>query len=179
MQELILYRNINSCVSQSALKKMSSHLWYLNEELTPLSLFDDSLSVSVKEKMVEAMKNRESSIVGCKRYIVTNNQVELLSNQDVSEFASKKSVLLFKKFNLPYDFLDEDIQLWDGNDSFKECSAFFGKLKVRNDAAERGVSLLEQYNKCLTRDEEQFQYLLQVVREHRRHYASCHKKILK
>lgn len=79
---------------------------------------------------------------------------------------------------MPYDFLDEDVELWSNSESFKECSEFFKKLKVTNDVAERGVSLLEEYNECLTKDEEQFQYLLQIVREHRKRYPNCNKKTL-
>ena len=40
-------------------------------------------------------------------------------------------------------------------------------LKVANDNAERGVALIETYNCLLTKDEEQKQYLLQVVQNHR------------
>jgi len=38
-------------------------------------------------------------------------------------------------------------------------------LKVVNDTAERGVKLIQDFNSCLTKDEEQRQYLLQVVSE--------------
>ena len=41
------------------------------------------------------------------------------------------------------------------------------ELKVVNDAAERGVALIQAYSGSLTRDEEQLQYLLQVVAAHR------------
>ena len=41
------------------------------------------------------------------------------------------------------------------------------ELKVVNDAAERGVALIQAYSGSLTRDEEQLQYLLQVVAPHR------------
>ena len=41
-------------------------------------------------------------------------------------------------------------------------------LKVVNDTAQRGVALIQAYcSGSLTRDEEQLQYLLQVVAAHR------------
>ena len=40
-------------------------------------------------------------------------------------------------------------------------------LKVVNDTAERGVALIQEFNADLTRNEEQKQYLLQVVAGHR------------
>ncbi|CAD6211110.1 GSCOCG00012795001-RA-CDS, partial [Cotesia congregata] len=56
---------------------------------------------------------------------------------------------------------------WCRNDSYKKCSEYFNTLKVTNDVAERGVALIEEYNNYLTKDEQQLQYLLQVVGEHR------------
>ena len=41
------------------------------------------------------------------------------------------------------------------------------KLNVVNDTAKRGVALIQAYSGSLTRDEEQLQYLLQVVAAHR------------
>ena len=47
-----------------------------------------------------------------------------------------------------------------------------------NDNAERGVALVQSYNRLLTKDEEQLQFLLQVVSEHRRVYPDTLKKKL-
>ena len=43
--------------------------------------------------------------------------------------------------------------------------------RVVNDQAERGVALIEEFSGHLTKDEEQLQFLLQVVQEHRRAYC--------
>ena len=48
-------------------------------------------------------------------------------------------------------------------------------LKVVNDMAERGVKLIQDYNTILTKDEEQKQFLLQVIQEHRRMYPDSKK----
>lgn len=96
----------------------------------------------------------------------------------MSDFVSKQSLKLFNKFDLPYDFLDVDVLMWPDKESYRENLEFFKKFKVVNDVAERGVALVEEYNRCLTKDEEQFLYLLQVVKEHRRKYPNCDKKTL-
>ncbi|GBP18811.1 hypothetical protein EVAR_93239_1 [Eumeta japonica] len=70
---------------------------------------------------------------------------------------------MFELFDLSYDFLDEDVSLWPENQNFLENLEYFKKLQVVNDVAERGVALIEQYNRCLTKDEEQLQYLLQAA----------------
>jgi len=51
-------------------------------------------------------------------------------------------------------------------------------VKVVNDSAERGVALIEEYNSIITRKENQKQYLLQVVQDHRRKFPDCKKELL-
>jgi len=41
-------------------------------------------------------------------------------------------------------------------------------LRVVNDTAERGVKLFEEYNSLLTNDEEEKQFILQVVEANRK-----------
>ena len=48
-------------------------------------------------------------------------------------------------------------------------------LKVVNDTAERGVKLIQDYNSILTNDEDQKQYLLQVVQQQRRNFPDASK----
>jgi hypothetical protein len=44
-----------------------------------------------------------------------------------------------------------------------------------NDAAERGVKLIQEYGDILTKDEKQTQYMLQIVSEHRKKYPDATK----
>lgn len=44
-----------------------------------------------------------------------------------------------------------------------------------NDFAERGVALIQEYNQILTKDEQQCQYLLQVVEWHRCQFPDAKK----
>ncbi|GBN30791.1 hypothetical protein AVEN_68151-1 [Araneus ventricosus] len=46
------YKRIDETVSGAALKKFILHLWYLSEELSALSLFDEAVDVQVKLKIV-------------------------------------------------------------------------------------------------------------------------------
>lgn len=48
-----------------------------------------------------------------------------------------------------------------------------------NDVAERGVALIQQFNTTITHDEEQKQYLLQIVESHRKKFKNCNKSTLK
>lgn len=51
-------------------------------------------------------------------------------------------------------------------------------MRVVNDIAERGVALIEEYNKLITINEEQKQYLLLVVKQHRQKYPNTKKSTL-
>jgi len=51
-------------------------------------------------------------------------------------------------------------------------------LKVVNDAAERGVALIQAFNGVLTSPEEQKQFLLQVVEKHSCDFPNCNKSTL-
>lgn len=128
--------------------------------------------------MVLAIKTRQNFALLNQRYQMQKNDLKLFLKKDLSDFVSQNSLELFKKFDLPYEFLDADILTWASDDSYKECLNFFKTLKVTNDVAERGVALIEEYNNCLTKDETQLQYLLQTVRDHRQKYPSCNKKNL-
>ena len=51
-------------------------------------------------------------------------------------------------------------------------------MRVTNDIAERGVALMEEYTKVLTKDEEQKQFLLQVVKHYRQVFPDRKKETL-
>ncbi|CAH0546718.1 unnamed protein product [Brassicogethes aeneus] len=97
---------------------MTSHLWYLNDEI--LSLFDDTVPIDMKKKIVKAVKIRDGIDSKVKRFEVDHKNINSIIQKDLSDFVSQKSLNLFKIFDLPYDFLDVDIELWTSNESYKE-----------------------------------------------------------
>ncbi|GBN10564.1 hypothetical protein AVEN_102257-1 [Araneus ventricosus] len=69
--------------------------------------------------------------------------------------------------------------LWDRDDSYLKTQEIFQNLRVVNDTAERGVKLMQDFNGLLTVEEEQKQFLLQCVEDHRKQYPECKKTTLK
>ena len=49
------------------------------------------------------------------------------------------------------------------------------KMKVVNDTAEQGISLIQLYNSSITYNEEQKQFLLQLVAAHRKKISTASK----
>ena len=62
--------------------------------------------------------------------------------------------------------------MWDKNEDFQKGLNIVNNLHVTNDTAERGVKLMEEYNMVLTKNEDQKQYVLQVIDDYRRKYPN-------
>ena len=65
------------------------------------------------------------------------------------------------------------ILLFDPNVSIKMKTRMVCTLE---EPGERGVALMDEYNKLLTNNEEQKQFLLLIVKEYRRRYLDRSKK---
>ena len=64
--------------------------------------------------------------------------------------------------------LATDPCIWNALETYKKGLIRIKGLQVINDCAECGVGLISQYNEILTKNEEQRQYLLKVVQQHRK-----------
>ena len=69
-----------------------------------------------------------------------------------------------------------DLYEWIDNNDYKLCREILLNLRVVNDAAEREISTTQIYNRILTRNEEQFQYLLRNVCQNRKSVVAVKKK---
>ena len=58
---------MDALVGKSAWKAFSNHLWYLVEEIMPLSLFSDAVTNKEKEEIVEKLKSYEDASSFCSR----------------------------------------------------------------------------------------------------------------
>ena len=84
----------------------------------------------------------------------------------------------FNITGLSSQFLELDVEQWDDDNEYKSVKATVCSLKVINDIAERGVALMDEFNKLITNDEEQKQYLLLVVQRYRQKYPDRNKSTL-
>ena len=154
---------------------MARHLWYLSEELVGLSLFDDDVMPSIKEKMAQAILQLMEKETPMKKASVS---LDIITSKTLADFASSNSCLLFRKLNLPYSFLYHPVAQWNENKDFKISKDFCKSLAVTNRHAERSVALVQNFSGHLTKEEEQLQYLLQVVSQHRKDFSKPLKSAL-
>jgi len=155
----------------AALKKLCGQLWYLNEELVAFAFFDRDIDTAEKRAMVKALQHQGTEDPP-KRVTVDQSSI---SNKHLHDFVTQNTKNFFHILSIDDDFLTVDPELWASNNSYLEAEAVVKELSIVNDTAERGVALMQDYNSLLTKDEDQIQYALQVVREHRSKFPNSKK----
>jgi len=91
---------------------------------------------------------------------------------------TNQTIYLFEALKTETNFLRTDPSTWDTNKEFLSGKKTVESLKVVNDIAKRVVSLISSFNSVLTNQEDQKQFLLQIVEKHRQQYPDPNKKTL-
>lgn len=176
LKSLLEYSSIHPAISKSTSRKFSNHLWYLSQELVSLAFFDSRVSSSTKRLMVSAMKNEEDQDQDHSKQITV--ALDSFKDKNLEDFVTARSMTLLRMMELPDGFLKVDPDLWVDRDDYKQAAETVNSLKLVNDHVERGVALIQDYSGLITRDETQLQFLLQVVKDHRRMYPDSRKQTL-
>lgn len=100
VKNLYKFRSVHKKISDEATKVFSRKLWCVSKELVGLALFDDRVFLQIKKQTVAAVKTRESIVSNSKRFIVED--LSVLLSKNISDCASRRSLLLFEQFQLPY-----------------------------------------------------------------------------
>lgn len=82
---------------------------------------------------------------------------------------------MFHALEIPESLLETDITQWNCKKEYEDAKRRIQSLEVVNDNTERGIALIKTYNSKLSTDENQKQYILQLVEEHRKMYKSPNK----
>jgi len=171
LKQLATYET-NQTVDKAAMTSFSGHLWYLNETHVRLAFFDSRVFVDVKVAMMAALES--GGTAEPPRRIKLDREVALQSQ--LSDFVIANTTQLFQAFDIAQNFLQQHPSTWEQDDSYLSACNKLQKLKVVNDAAERGVALIQSFNAVLTNQEKQ--YLLQIVEKHRNEFPKCNKTIV-
>lgn len=174
--EAFEYEETDKIISGAIIEKLKNHLWYLTPGPAGLGFFDSNVSLEVKRKMVNRLNAMNPAVV-FSNYRKHSDPKELVKC-DLSDFISHKTKVFFSNFNISTDFFDIDPSDWENDDDYQSAFEFCQNLFVVNDAAERGVKFMKDYNRVLTRDEEEFQLILKIVDQYRKKFPSHKKSIL-
>ena len=121
------------------------------------------------------MKNKEGEPEPLQRIKVADR---LVQESRLEDFVTQNTSGLFDKLNISTAFLDLDPENWPSSEDYLKGLEVVQNIKVTNDHAERGVALVQEFNRHITHDEDQLQFLLQVVSEHRRQFPNSKKSTL-
>ena len=154
----------DSGIIKATSKKFTNHLWYLSKSLVLLAVFDPSVRVEIKRKMVKA-RQKPSVQTPLPRAKVNLNATDIIITKTRADCVSSGSMQFFHALSLSINFLLKDIE------EYRAATSVVTKIAVVNDFAERGVAMIQEYRQVLTRVEEQRQYLLQVVEWHRQNFS--------
>ncbi|XP_053967780.1 uncharacterized protein LOC128869270 isoform X1 [Anastrepha ludens] len=177
IQDVIVYFDKN--VSNAWLHKIKNHLCYLSEEADGLSFFDGPIHSHSKRKMVEAITSdnqKEDAIP--KRVVATMSEITLYGSKNINDFISSRTKTFFTRLGIETSFLESDPSTWQESEGYIAGKRICQLLSVVNDAAERALKLITDYNRSLTYNEEEEQYLLQVVEHYRQWHPSYTKTSL-
>ena len=158
----------NTEIAKAATTAFGRHLWYLSETLVALGFFDDAVTIEEKHLMVLSLKEVEGSDEPLKRI----QPFQHPTTKKLHNFVTKSTINFFTILGLSHEFLQVDPSDWEFQPEYQESKRLVLSLKVINDLAERGVALIQEFNSSLTRNEEQKQYLLQAVENHRKKFSA-------
>lgn len=102
----------------------------------------------------------------------------LLLDENIDFFISPGSIAFFERFQIDHSFLDSDVSEWKSKKNYQHGLEVLKNLTVVNDVAERGIKLITDYNDRLTHNEDQKQFILQVVADYQRNYPNANKETL-
>nr|XP_042913418.1 uncharacterized protein LOC122273416 [Parasteatoda tepidariorum] len=180
LKHLNLVKNECKEISKAASNGLKRHLWYLNGNIVMLTLFSCHVSTEDKVLMVDKLfkidKHIEDVTNASKR--LKEEEIGNVNEKSLYDFVNEKSWMIFKSLNIQGHFLHSSPSEWKKFDSYHDGEKKVKCLKTVNDCAERGAALITDYNKLITKDEEQKQFLLQVVESYRKKFKDTKKTTL-
>jgi hypothetical protein len=161
IQRLQAYSDEN--LKQTGTAMMKRHSWYLTPQLATVSLLSGLINAEEKTHLVATMQDdRGDHVSKSLPYTVSDLRI---------------SRTFFDITGLNCSFLTEPVSAWLENPYYKHAAMVVNNLPCVNDSAERGVALMQDFNKSV-KDEEQKQFLLQVTEKHRQDFKTCDRKDL-
>jgi len=128
--------------------------------------------------MVKALTLNDGSDEIVKKISVKPHEVSSLVTKDLSHFVTKNTKIFFERFGIDTHFLNDEPDEWINDTAYNDGANTVAHINVVNDTAKRGVKLIEEYNSILTKDEEQKQYLLQIIKNYKIKYPDSNKSTL-
>ena len=106
------------------------------------------------------------------------SEKELTDDLDLSKFLTKNTLKFFNLMKIDFNFVRMHPKIWENEKIYQEGKKRAREMLVVNDLAERGLAMFTNFNGKLTNQEDQKQFLLQVVEKHRKEFPDDRKSTL-
>ena len=172
MNSFLHYKNVDEVIANEALLRFGAHMWYLTEELIPLSFFSNNVSDLIKQAMTNKLlattndgicKTRFGSGFGKPQF----PQPPKDTSRDLDFYIGGDSWMFFNILKIDSSFLRKPVVEWKDNQLYKNAKLIVDNIKVVNDAAERGLKLAQDFQGAAQK-EQHYQNILQVVENSRK-----------
>ena len=180
-KSLLRYEIVNKTIAKSAQRALARHLWYLTPELAFLSIFSEAVPSEERESLAQKLldvKPVSSPEVPTNRFGTKFGKPrfpEISKTTKLSDLINEDSWFVIHTLNLNVDFLCENVCTWSKNEDFLNSKSKVDKLNVVNDCAERAVKMTNDFVGS-SKEEDQFQNVLQVVESDRKKKPNLRRK---
>ncbi|KAK0040312.1 hypothetical protein Bpfe_030260 [Biomphalaria pfeifferi] len=157
------YQSIDYDISIAAQKILQNHMWYLSNETVSLALFSAEVSPIEKQKIITGF-----GIEPSERHVRSDPSLLQIEDVSLGHFSTRRSQNLLTKLQIGHSFLVLPPEQWNDNTDYQKGKQRINDLRLVNDTAERKVKLFEDYNRLLTKNEKEKQFILQVVEANRK-----------
>lgn len=151
LKALQIYKRFDEPIADAAMLALSRHLNHMSEELSPLALFSDKISLEDKNSIAEKMCVALDKTMPQRRMIPPSNDISFSegigdvdydwSSKTVANLIGDRSPFLFHIMNLPCEFLRQDSREWKKlNDYNHAKKTIQNALICINDGSERVIS---------------------------------------
>lgn len=129
--------------------------------------------------LASEIETEEDNVISLpKKVCVSIEELKEFQSKDLSCFVTHKTKTFFARLEIDTNFLNFDPSNWHERAEYIKGVQILKNINVVNDAAERKVKLITDFNRSLTHSEEDKQYLLHVVENYRKEFPSYTKSSL-
>ena len=136
-------------------------------------LFDDNLSLQTRTLLAQKIAELSSGWIEIQKPTLPS----ISQKSELIDFVGERSSLLFDLLKTPLDFLSKPD--WNKQPEYQLMRTALRNLSPINDSCERALGVVTRLNTKITRNEDSFQELIQVVEAHQKKYGNKTKKDLK
>ena len=181
MKDSLKYAVVDKAVSDSVIKSLNRHLWYLVPEMIPLALFSLKVTAIQKSEIASKLVSLKPSFrIQVPRSRYGNGfgkpsfPQEVTVSSKLSDFVSEDSWLLFQLLEVEGDFLKLPVSEWLDQEDYLTAAEKANAVNAVNDVAERAVKLGTDFQQA-ARTESHYQNIIQVVEANRQDMPNLRK----